>query len=417
MDHSEDFSYSSRTGEATTISEACQQLTLEGEGLTAYYGSAIVLHIDTERGWRGGENQLRLLCEGLQGGRFTSHLALDPRGEAHRRLHHKFPTLSVTMHGGADVFAALKIARYCRTHGITVIDSHTSNAHAIALLAKIIAPTLKLVVHRRADFRPNDTWINRKKYHSKLVDCFVAISQAIGQNLRSFGVSEDKIAVVPSAVDPSPYQKIDRQRERDDLAKALGINPDVSLIGAASALTYEKGHDTLLRSLALLKASGRKFHCVIAGDGALAGDLESLRAQLGLAQDVTYIGRIVKVAEFLSALDILVMPSRTEGLGTILLEGIYAGCAVVASNAGGIPEVIEHGTGGLIFPVDDFAAMAAHLERLLADRNLQQTLNEGARARALAQFSLSAMVAGNEAIYGRVLNSGDQSRLNAAGRT
>lgn len=363
-----------------------------------------ILHIDTERTWRGGENQMRLLCEGLRDSNFRCHLALDPRGEAYRRLKDQYPVLSVKMSGGLDFLAALKIARYCRKANISLIDAQSSNAHSIALLVNALRPGIKVVVHRRVDFVPKPGWITRWKYGTKAVRSFVAISSAIANILRQYGVDPEKITTVPSAVDPSPYRLLDRSKERASLCQALAIDPSFALIGNASALTAQKGYEVLLRSLHELAQTERRFHCVIAGDGDLRARLEKMRIELGLEKYVSFLGWIKEVPEFLSALDILVMPSNFEGLGTLILDATYAGCAVIASDAGGIPEMIEHRKGGLISPVGNHKILAEHIKEAIQQPDLCRAFNAHARSHVEKHFSLAAMVNGNRRIYSQVLN-------------
>jgi glycosyltransferase involved in cell wall biosynthesis len=364
-----------------------------------------ILYVDSEKTWRGGENQMRLLCEGLNNSAYRCHLALDPRGEAFQRLKDRYPVLSVKMSGSLDIPAALKISRYCREKNIRLIDAQTSNAHSLSLLVKLMMPQLKLVVHRRVDYVPSHNWLTRKKYLAESVDYFVAISKMIGHILHTYGVTREKLTVVPSAVDPLPYLQIDRKNERLALCGMLGIDPGLALIGNASALTSQKGYEVFFRAMQLLILTEKRFHCVIAGDGHLRGALEAMRVDLGLEKHVSFLGWIKQVPEFLSALDILVMPSNFEGLGTLILDATYAGCAVVASDAGGIPEMIEHRKGGLISPVGDHVLLAKHIQEAIRDPEQCQRFNEFARRHIDEHFSLQAMVRGNRQVYDLVLKS------------
>ena len=362
-----------------------------------------VLQLDTEKTWRGGENQMRLLCEGLADSRYMCHLALDPRGEAYQRLKNSYPVLPVKMSGGFDLLAAWKIAQYCSSNDIRIIDAQTSNAHSLALLVKTIMSKLKVVVHRRVDYIPKQNWITKKKYYSKSVDYYVAISRMIGIILSEYGIEKDKLGVVPSAVDPAVYLEIDREAARRALCIELNIDANSILLGNASAMTSQKGYDVLLRALHILSKSGKKFHCVIAGDGPLRGSLEAMRTEFGLESSLTFLGWIKKVPEFLSALDILVMPSNYEGLGTLILDATYAGCVIIASNAGGIPEMIEHRKGGLISPVGDHQLLAKHIVEAIESPELCRQYIQYAQSHIRAHFSLAAMVRGNERIYDTVL--------------
>lgn len=358
-----------------------------------------VLHLDTEMGWRGGENQLRLLLQGLKDYPITSHLAARPGSAAALRLGDLATVITYPMRGGFDPVAAYRIASYCRTHQIDLIDAHTGNGHSLGLMVKMLLPQVKLVVHRRVDNVPKQNYVNRKKYLSRHVDRYVAISQAIGRILENLGVPSDRITVVRSAVPGDVYRDLSRTQEKHELAKAFGISPELMFIGNASALSPQKGYPTLLRAAKVLKDKKMPFHVFIAGDGELRPSLESMRIALGLEHDVTFLGFINEVPRFLSALDILAMPSVNEGLGTLLLDASLAGCAIAATNVGGIPEVISDGKTGLLSTIDDVEQLAANLIRLIQDEALRHDLSANARNQAAREFSWEAMVRGNAAVY------------------
>jgi glycosyltransferase involved in cell wall biosynthesis len=364
-----------------------------------------LLHIDTESTWRGGENQLRLLLEGLAAAKVESHLALRRGSAAAARLKHLAPCLELSHGGGFDPLAAWRISRYCRAHGIELLDAHTANAHALALLVKALAPELKLVVHRRVDNVPSPSRLTRAKYLSPKVDRYVAISAAIRAVLSGYGVPADRLRVVKSAINTSHYKDEARPAAQAELRRAYGLAPGAVLVGNASALTRQKGYEVLLDAAALLKQQGVPFHVLIAGDGELAAALERQRRALGLEHHVTFLGFIQDVPRFLSGLDVLAAPSNWEGLGTIILEGIAAGLAVAATSVGGIPEVIVHEDTGLLGPVGDAQKLAANLGALIQAPDLRRRLNAKARAHIAKEFSVAAMVQGNLAVYRELLGT------------
>jgi glycosyltransferase involved in cell wall biosynthesis len=370
-------------------------------------GAVRVLHIDTEMTWRGGENQLRLLVEGLaRRGGFETHLALRPGSAALQRLGGHAPTLALPMRGGFDPAAALKLRAYCRRHAIDVIDAHTANAHALSLLAKSVGKGPRLVVHRRVDNVPRASLVNRRKYLSPSVDRYVAISGAIRDVLVRYGVPTARVEVVRSAIDGSAYATLDRAAERAALARAFGVDPALPLLGNASALSPQKGYETLLGALARLKERGVAYHAFVAGDGELRDELERRRIRLGLEHHVTFLGFVADVPRLLSALDVLAMPSNWEGLGTLLLEATSAGLAIAATRVGGIPEVVAHEETGLLSAAGDVEAHAENLARLCADAALRARLNAAARERVTREFSVASMVSGNAAVYRAVVEGG-----------
>lgn len=360
-----------------------------------------ILHIDTELTWRGGENQLRLLVEGLARTEAESFVAVRPESAAAARLKGLAPILEIPMRGGFDPRAAFALAAACDRHAIQVIDAHTSNAHALGLLTKVLRPKVKLVVHRRVDYPPKQGFIHRWKYQTPKVDQFVAISAAIRSVLLASGIAPERVTVVRSAVDGAPYTKIDKLAAKAELARAYGIDPQLLFLGNASALSQQKDYPTLLEAARLLKAQGHYFHLFIAGDGSERDGLEKQRIAAGLEHDVTFLGFIDDVPRFLSALDIFTLTSEYEGLGTILLEAAHAQLCVVATAAGGIPEIVRDGVTGLLAPTHDAQAFAMQVATVLSAADQRLKLAAALRQHARQDFSLKNMVEGNLEVYRR----------------
>ncbi len=363
-----------------------------------------VLHINTETGWRGGENQLRLLLEGLGATDVESFVALRPEAMAKERLAKLAPLIELSMRGGFAPAAARELAKRCDAHGIQLIDAHTANAHSIALMVKMLRPKLRLVVHRRVDFVPRADPLNRWKYRTQKVDRYVAISSAIRDVLIGFGVTGSRISVVRSAVDGNPYENLERAAERRALASAFGVKEDLVFLGNASALTAQKDYPTLLTAAKILKDRKLSFHLFIAGDGALRFPLERQRIELGLEHEVTFLGFVAEVPRFLAGLDAFVLSSAFEGLGTILLEAAHAGICRVATRVGGVPEAVVDGDTGLLVAPGDPAALASQLERVIKDAELRAALGAAGRTAVRRDFSLGGMVGGNLEIYRELLH-------------
>jgi L-malate glycosyltransferase len=359
-----------------------------------------ILHIDTENTWRGGENQVRLLIEGLNSfGTVRSYLVANPDSLILERLHKIAVPFPVKIRGGLDLIAAGKIVRFCESVGVNIIDAHTSHGHMLGLLVKRKLPELKLVVHRRVDYIPSRNYFNRLKYKSKKIDKFIAISSAIKDILINYGVKQEKISVAKSAYSDQVFPFSTKQEAKESLAKEFNFDPSVTLLGNASALTDQKDYPTLIKSLAVLKKKNVPFFCIIAGDGGLKSSLDKLINELSLNDCVKLIGFRNDVPRLLQAFDILTLTSKFEGLGTIMLDAINAGCCVVASKVGGIPEVVKHQETGLLSPVGGTESFAKNFEIVIKDKNLRTTLNESAKNLISKEFSAQKMVEGNLAVY------------------
>jgi glycosyltransferase involved in cell wall biosynthesis len=367
-----------------------------------------VLHLGTEMSWRGGENQIRYLMQGLPKGAWRNHLAYPNGSQAVSRMSEHFPTLVLKSKHAWRPSVVSQLVKYCTENKIDLIDAHSSGGHSLGLAVKKRLPALKLVVHRRVDNPVKRGFFSRRKYLSPLVDRYVAISGAIGQILIDYGIPDAKISVVKSATDGSRFSTpavVDRQVFHHRLTERLGLKQETLLIGNASALTSQKGYEVLIEALSLLRLpSPLSFHCVIAGDGILRGALEKQVRELKLEKKVSFLGFIQDVDSLLSGLDILCVPSNNEGLGTILLDGIHAGCVIVATRVGGIPEIVLNGQTGLISEKGDARALASNLEKVCRSPELRAQLSQQAKVRIESEFSLQKMVDGNRLIYENLLH-------------
>jgi glycosyltransferase involved in cell wall biosynthesis len=368
-----------------------------------------VVHVSTEKGWRGGEQQVKLVTDGLVS-RGHQVRVLSPTGAA-LLADRQAAGIGVEMplrFGEWDFAASRLIFQVARQLNADVIHAQTSHAHTLALRAarKLGIP---LVVSRRVDFPVAMNLFSRRKYLDPAVR-YIAISHAVKQVLLDGGVSRDKIQVVHSGVDPDRF--VQRGVTRDEeLARRWGAEPGVPLLVNAAALTDHKDQATLLRAAALLKQRGLKFRLVIAGSGELEEDLKRLQHELGLADFVSFPGYVTDLSLLYPGADLFVMSSHLEGLCTSILDAMSAGLPVVATRTGGIPEIIRDGQNGLLAQPRNPESLAAALQRILEEADLRSEFRAAGRHTVLNQFTNDAMVEGTIRAYGIFLGN-SQPNLN-----
>lgn len=361
-----------------------------------------ILFIDTELTWRGGENQLLLLLEQLKAEKdIKSYLAVPPQSEAYKRFTKNglAQLLPVEMRGIKIIPAIFKLVRFCKKQKIEIINTQTSQGHQLGIFIKMFLPDISLLVHRRVDFIPKDNWIGRFKYLNKRVDHYIAISNAIGQILIDYGIPKEKISTVRSAVCPKKFQSINGSEARKKICTELDIDINTTLIASVAYLTPQKGHETLLRGLKVLKNKGANFKCIIAGDGELRESHEKLKEDLGLNDFVKFLGIRKDAYQILKAADILAMPSNYEGLGTTILDALHCDCCVVATEVGGIPEMIKDGKTGLLSKKGDGNGHGLNLLKVVEDKNLRETLAENGKRFIKEEFNVRNMADGNIKIF------------------
>jgi glycosyltransferase involved in cell wall biosynthesis len=363
-----------------------------------------ILHLDTEKTWRGGENQVKALIEGLHEKVEKQFAAAPFNSVAIKENRWSCEALELKSGNPYDPRIIYQLVQFINKNKIQLIDAHTAKAHTLAVHVAFFLPDLKIVVHRRVDNVPKKNWLTKFKYFSPKVTCYVAISQAIAEILIQYGISPAKIKVVRSAVSDEVYRNLNRKEIQKQFRIKHQIPQKFLIFGNASALSNQKGYPTLIQAIAILKKTHTTFKVFIAGAGELKEELAGLVNELGLQNEIHFLGFLKDVPEFLSSLDVLVVPSNNEGLGTVILDGILAGCCPVGSRVGGIPEIIQHEQTGLLIEKGDSVRLARHLALLIDQPEKLQTLAENAKQHVLIEFSLESMIQGNLNVYNSLLN-------------
>jgi glycosyltransferase involved in cell wall biosynthesis len=348
-------------------------------------GSLRVLMVDSERTWRGGQAQVRLLMAGLSDLGVRVTLAAPPDGELYRRTTASAIARRPFVPGPAGI---LSLRRALRSGEFDVVHSHAARAHGAVSFASIgLRKRPWHVVSRRVDFAVGRDPVSAWKYR-RGADAFLAISEGVRRVLLDGGVAPARVRVVPSGID---LAKFDGLRGRDAVRAELGLDARTFAVGNVAALAPHKAQDDLLRAAAMVRARRDDVRFFIVGEGALRARLESLARELGIAAQVVFTGFRSDALALLRAFDVFVMSSYLEGLGTSIMDAHALGVPVVATRTGGIPELVEDGVTGLLAPPRDPASLAAAILRFLGDERLRSAC--AARARALSsRYDYRAMV-------------------------
>ena len=358
------------------------------------------LHVDTARTWRGGQYQALLTVRGLRRGGQRAALAAQPHGELFRRASGDADLYPLAPRGDLDPLAAWKLSRLLRRLTPDVIHAHDAHAVAVAALARSLAgprATPPLIASRRVDFHLRGNALSRWKY--RRVDRFICASAAIRDMLSGDGVPPERACVVHEGI------AIDRIQRAPalDLRREFGLPPGCPIVGNVAALAPHKGQRHLIDAAAHVVREIPGARLLIVGAGELKGALTQRIGRLRLDGKVILTGFRSDVPSLLKGLDLFVMSSVTEGLGTSVLDAMAAGLAVVATRAGGIPESVVDGETGLLVPPADAPALAGAIAALLRDAPRRQAFGAAGRRRARASFSAERMVEETAAVYADVV--------------
>ena len=187
--------------------------------------------------------------------------------------------------------------------------------------------------------------------------------------------------------------------------KSIGLESHQTVLLCVGTLVPNKGHKVLLQSLSiLLRNKGAiSFQVLFLGDGPIRDEVDAEINKLGLSNYVRILGFKGDVFPYYKAADIVILPTLYEHFPWAVLEAMSVGTPVIASNIGGIPEIIDHEINGLLVPPNDPCALADAMERLMSSSELRRLLGEAARQKVKSKFTTEKMVRETEAVYEKVL--------------
>ncbi|MBP8129056.1 MAG: glycosyltransferase [Candidatus Hydrogenedentes bacterium] len=346
----------------------------------------IVAHLDEQMDWRGGEQQVSWLVQGLAASGHGVILAGKPKSAFLQSDHGGITAerIELPVRGEWDVWSARRLARIIRERSVDIVHAHTSHAHAVACMARNWAGRGKVVVSRRVDFTPRRGPLNRWKYRAP--DLFLSVSRKVDEVLAAYGVPARLRAVVHSAVDLS-------RAEAPPLSRLeLGVPEAAPLLVTAGALVGHKDHANLVDAMPAVRHDFPGTRLLIAGDGKLRRELERRITNLGLEECVTLLGHRSDAPRIIRAADVYVSSSWSEGLGTSVLEALAGGTPVVATMAGGAAEMVLPGETGYLVPCRDPEALADAIVMSLRYRDKARAMAARGRNLAIEQFGVERMV-------------------------
>ena len=354
-----------------------------------------IAHVSTQRGWHGGEEQARLLCEGLRKRGHRNLIFARHDGKFAERMQADGFDVHRLAGSGRGLRAIWQMRRAWKSLRPAVIHFHDPHALSGGGLAAYGLGIPARVMARRVDFPIRSPWRYRH-----LVDRVIAVSSAVADVCRKSGVPNEKIRVVLDGVDPLRAQSGDRKRGRT----SLNVPDSLAVLLTVATLTDHKGHKYLIEAMhAVEKKLGDKVQLFLAGDGELRQQLGALADQQHLEHAIRFLGFRDDVPDLLKAADLFVLPSHMEGLCSTLIDVMMARTPIVATTAGGIPDLVGKLDGepevAILVPAKDPQALSAAILTGLTDRDALRPMIDRAEKRALAQFTDDQMVEGTLSVY------------------
>lgn len=286
------------------------------------------------------------------------------------------------------IIAAKRLAQIIDQQAIDIVHLHWSNDFNLAVLAKrFTTRPVKLVYTRQMMLtRPKHDLYHRFLYQH--VDLLLTITEELRQlAIRYLPMPADKIKTLYYGVQQPP--QLD-ESQRAALRESLGIPQKSFAIGMVGRIEPGKGQYLLIKAMQALLKSGHLVHATLIGPAMNEAYLHSLKKtvqDVGLQQEIQFYGSHKNPVEIMSAFDVVVLATKQETFGLVLIEAMRNGVAVIGTNAGGVPEIIDDGKTGLLFEPEDAAGLEQCLLQLIQDTQLRESLATAGKQKADTQFS------------------------------
>jgi sugar transferase (PEP-CTERM/EpsH1 system associated) len=351
----------------------------------------------------GMELGVTKLVNALDRSRIASSVcSCQPADQARERLSPDVPLFELGRRDGNDPLLIGRLALLMRRARPDIVHTHAWGTLVEGLIAARLArvPFVVHGEHGTLDLRPKTVRVQRWAWGR--VDQLLAVSPQLAHKMASeVGFPAERIRTIRNGVNLEKFRPGDRTAAR----AALGFRNEDLVIGTVGRLVPVKDQATFLDALALLRARDMSFTAVIAGDGPLREALEARAAALGLNEMITFMGVRPDVPRVLSAMDIFVLSSSSEGMSNTIQEAMATALPVVATRVGASEELIEDGRTGILVPPQQPGALAEALEALGLAPVERRAMGVAARRRAEALFDVAAMVTEYEALYGDLVAS------------
>jgi glycosyltransferase involved in cell wall biosynthesis len=354
-----------------------------------------ILHTESSSGWGGQENRTLHECLGLRDSFGERVIILCRPGS---KLGERAASAGLEVHthrlrASHDIAAVRFIAGLIKRERVDVVVTHSGTDSFLAGIGARVSSVRPVVVRTRHLALP----ITSKPTYSLIPHRVVTVSEYVRRYLVvERGIPSRQVLDIPTGIDLSRF---DPRAVSDDFRKTEGIPEDVPLVGVIAILRRKKGHHVLLDAIPGILREVPDALFVFAGNGPQTENIEKKIRELCIEKNVRLLGLRRDVEAVLKGIDLFVLPTFQEALGTSILEASAMERAVVSTRVGGVPEVVRHGRTGLLVEPDNAEELKEAIVKLLKDPGLRASMGKEGRKLVEADFSTTRMVQKLHGLY------------------
>ncbi|MDA2934197.1 glycosyltransferase family 4 protein [Acidobacteria bacterium AH-259-D05] len=355
-----------------------------------------ILYVDTDRVWRGGQEQLFTLMSGIKKRRHQVWLAAPADSPLSSKAQQRgIQTFHFCQRNELSPWAIGKLWNFLRSRDFDIVHLNTPRSVLAGGLASKLCGVPLRVCSRRVNF-PLRSPLSRLKYNWTQ-DGVVTVSVSIRQTLMVGGVRPDLIRVVYEGVD---LDWIDSQE-----SPSLGDVGEGLKVGTVAHFSPEKGHDILLDAAAQVVSKFPDVVFVLVGKGELLSELQEKIHKLGMEDHFLFTGFRLDSEAIMKNFDVFCLPSLSEGLSSAILVAMASSLPVIATHVGGIPELVIDGKTGILVSPNDAGQLAGALVQVVSSEKLRRKMGQAGRRRVEEHFTLKKKLDETERLYRTLLAS------------
>ena len=363
-----------------------------------------IIHLSSADIWRGAEQQIIYLYNGLKEKRYQQTIYCSEDGVlADYCVKHDIPVITYKRNSGLNLNLSSLIRKTHLDKKVDVFHIHDPHAHHAYISAYISGVNIPAILHRRVDFPTAKNFFSASKYTIKGIKKIICVSNRVKDIFKHNEVIYEKTAIVYDCVDIKKFQKING---KNLLEKEFPQLKNQTIVANIAAMVEHKDYPTFLKaahySVKVLKEENLKF--LIIGQGEKKAEIKQLIRDYHLENDVIMTGHRNDIPQILNGIDIYTFTSKMEGFGSTILEVMSAKVPIVATNIGGPAEILTHRKDALLSNPGDYISIAQNIAELKNNPDLKTSLINQA-FQTVQCFSIEKYVEQIESIYEKILYS------------